>query len=143
MSPTEYRSSHPLAWTIIAGVIVAGVAGIGAAQGWLPVPGRPAAELACAECGVVESVRTVEMPIGPFDSAEPSAMPVSDVGTAGTADAAAAGGEPPPVAMVSYSYEITVRHANGSVSVISQLEPPAWKAGDRVRVIEGTSLVAG
>ncbi|HEU0226044.1 MAG TPA: hypothetical protein VFR29_11460 [Steroidobacteraceae bacterium] len=104
MSATEYTQRHPLAWTLIAVVALAGIASAGAIQGWLPVPGvGPGPQAAsCADCAIVESV-----------SSDP------------------------------FHHEVTVRYEDGSTGVFSLAEPPAWKAGDQVRVEDGIRLVDG
>ena len=38
----------------------------------------------------------------------------------------------------SKSYEITVRFDDGSIRTVSQSTPPAWRAGDKVRVDGGS-----
>ncbi|HEY7753146.1 MAG TPA: hypothetical protein VH856_04960 [Steroidobacteraceae bacterium] len=42
-----------------------------------------------------------------------------------------------------FGHEVVVRFEDGTTGVFSQADPPAWRAGDRVRVIDGTMLVAG
>lgn len=101
MSTTDYRQRHPLAWTLIAGAAIAGIATAGLLQGWLPGPARDAAQ-ACAECAVVEAVG-------------------SD----------------------AFQHEVVVRYEDGSTGTFSLAGPPAWQPGDRVRVVDGTRLVAG
>jgi len=37
----------------------------------------------------------------------------------------------------SKSYEITIRFEDGSTRVLTEANPPAWRPGDRVRVVDG------
>ncbi len=131
MTAYEYKTSHPLGWTVIGVLLLAGVVAVAATRNWLPVNGEQQAAVTCADCGVIESVRTIETPMLP---AEDPAV----AGEATLADATAA-----PAAPVSYSYEITVRYPDGSMGVFNQADPPTWQAGEKVRVIDGTTLVAG
>ena len=131
MSTTEYKPHHPVAWGIIAGVALFSAVGVAAIMGWLPTTGDSPAVDTCGECGVIESVRTVEVPVLPDEAGATSA------GTpAGSAEDA-------PSAQVSYSYEITVRYDDGSTGVFSQAQPPSWQTGDKVRVVDGAILLSG
>jgi hypothetical protein len=102
MSATAYQQRHPLAWTLIAGAALAGIAYAGAVQGWLPGIGAAPRAVTCADCAIVEAVS-------------------SD----------------------SFQHEVTVRFEDGSTGVFSLAEPPAWQAGDKVRVEDGIRLVDG
>lgn len=42
-----------------------------------------------------------------------------------------------------YDYEVVVRYEDGSTGVFSQVDPPQWQVGDKVRVVDGMELVAG
>lgn len=42
-----------------------------------------------------------------------------------------------------FGHEVVVRYEDGTTGVFSQADPPAWRAGDKVRVVDGTMLVAG
>lgn len=106
----QYKPGHPLAWGIIAGIALFSAVAVGAKQGWLPVGDSRMAQ-ACAECAVIESLRTIE--------------------------------SPDPVAELVYGYETTVRFEDGTTSVFSYAEPPTWKAGDKVRVVDGLILAQG
>lgn len=131
MTTYEYKTSHPLGWTVIGVLLLAGVVAVAATRDWLPVSGEQQAAVTCADCGVIESVRTVEIPTIPAE--QPAA-----IGDATLADATAA-----PATTILTSYEITVRYQDGSVGVFNQEDPPAWQAGDKVRVIDGAHIVAG
>jgi len=131
MSPSDYKQRHPLAWGIIAGIALIGVVGVAGTQGWLPLEGNGAAIQACNECGIIQAVRTVEMPIAPV---EPAAAGM---------DAATDGIATELVAQVSYTYQTTVRYEDGTTGVFNQAEPPLWQAGDKVRIVDGTIIVSG
>lgn len=117
---------------LLGSAVIAALAGISVAAGWLPVaksqtspdraarplaeatrdPGAPAT--ACATCGVVEAVRVIEV----------------------RGDARAVGETPRP-ARTRLSYRVTVRMADGSYRTLAQPTPPTVAVGDRVRVAEG------
>jgi hypothetical protein len=145
----EYKPRHPLAWGIIAGVALFSAVAVGAIKGWLPLGDSGFAFQACAECAVVQSVRTVETPIEPIVPelaggempADASAVAPDAAVESDAADAAAM--TPEPVAQFAFSYETTVRFEDGSTSVISQAEPPTWRPGDEVKVVDGLIVVSG
>lgn len=61
-----------------------------------------------------------------------------DVATAaGVIGGAVAGNEIEKRTRATKSYEITVRLDNGSTQVINETNPPSWRAGDRVKVVNG------
>jgi hypothetical protein len=137
MSTTEYKPHHPVAWGIIAGVALFSAVGVAAIMGWLPTSDDSAVIDNCSECGVIESVRTVEVPFLPDESGT-----TAEAGT--PAEESAAGSiEDAQSAQVAYSYEITVRYDDGSTGVFSQAQPPSWQTGDKVRVVDGTILLSG
>jgi hypothetical protein len=89
MSATGYKQRHPLAWTLIAVVALAGVASAGAIQGWLPGIGPGPQAAGCADCVIVEAVssdpfhhevtvRYQDGSMGVFSLAEPPAWRVGD-----------------------------------------------------------------
>lgn len=139
MSPTDYKQRHPLAWIVIGGVALFAVGAALSMQGLLPFGPQPE-KVVCNECGVVEAVRTVEMPDAlPETALEQS---VTDDATSATAATGTPGTEPgmtdpAAVTQVSYSYETTVRYENGTTGVFSQVEPPSWAPGDKVKVVDG------
>jgi len=130
----EYKSRHPIAWAVIAGVALFSAVAVGAIKGWIPIADNAIVQ-ACNGCGVVESVRTVETPLMPV---EPAAA-----GAEVSVDGSAAASPVAPDTQLAYSYESTVRFADGSTSVFSHAEPPSWQAGDKVRVVDGQILVSG
>lgn len=61
-----------------------------------------------------------------------------DVATAaGVIGGAVAGNEIEKRTRATKSYEITVRLDNGATQVINETNPPSWRAGDRVKVVNG------
>ena len=110
-----------------------------------PVPHRAAghAKLAasCGRCGVIESVREVERPrnvpgaisiAGTFGR---DPMAVLNL-LIGAMLAVQTGKNSGPDSFC----EITVRFNDGSSRVLTEANPPAWKPGDRVKVINGRIL---
>lgn len=102
-----------------------------------PAPDRRAAETtSCDRCGVIEAVRektrsapraiSVESGFGQYAMALVSLL-------VGSKFANPAGKEAGPAT----SYEITVRFNDGTRRVLTESNPPQWKAGDRVMVING------
>jgi len=55
----------------------------------------------------------------------------------GAVGGAVAGNEIEKRVKSSKSYELTVRFEDGSSRVISEANPPTWRTGDRVKVING------
>jgi hypothetical protein len=114
----------PLVAAMAASVTIAGLIGLGAVTGVLPIARSPVqreARLAgadiravppsaCALCGTVESIRTFDV-----------------------SDQAGATGQ---------VYRVTVRMDDGSFRAISLSTPPAFAVGEKVRVVEG-KLVRG
>ncbi len=135
----QYRPRHPLAWGIIAGIALFSAVAIGAMQGWLPIGATPA----CAECAIIESVRTVESPAAPLPAELAAAETPADDSAVAPVVPAEEAAAPEQVAQLIYSYETTVRFENGTTNVFSHAEQPTWKAGDKVRVVDGVILVQG
>jgi outer membrane lipoprotein SlyB len=114
-------------------------------------PARTAAVAACAECGVVESVREVEAKglgsgLGAVGGGVLGGLLGNQVGggrgkgamtVVGVVGGAVAGNEVEKRVKTTRSYEVTVRLNDGSSRVISEAGLPAWRPGDRVRVIDG------
>lgn len=109
----------------------------------------------CANCGVVESVNVVEVKgegsyLGKIAGGAVGAMIGSQMGQgrgttaaeiAGAVGGAVAGNEIEKRAKNSSHYEVTVRLQAGGSQTISYAAAPPFKAGDKVRVENGT-LVA-
>ena len=110
----------------------------------------PAAKI-CAECGVVQSVNEAQTKgegsgIGVVGGAAVGGVLGNQVGdgngrrvatVVGAVGGAVLGNEIEKRVRSSKSYEITVRFEDGSSRVITQPDATAWRAGDRVKVING------
>ena len=105
----------------------------------------------CDECGVIETVRTVDTKgegsgIGAVGGAVVGAVVGNQIGH-GTGKAVAtvvgavgggyAGNQVEKYVKAGKSYEIVVRLENGSSRTFSQATAPAWHTGDRVRIVDG------
>jgi hypothetical protein len=119
----------PLIVTVAASVAIAGLIGLSALSGMLPIkrapmrdegpvprgeskPGQPGA---CGVCGTIESIRTVEV--------------LGEAGGATGADA--------DDVRKRQVFRVTLRMDDGSFRAISLSSPPAFAVGDKVRVVEG------
>lgn len=162
---TEATRMHPLVAGAAASTIVLSLVGVGALTGIMPnalsqKTGDPAAAAPagragnasrCHTCGVVESVRTVELRgeasgVGAVTGGLTGAVLGSTMGRGhgntamtiiGAAGGALAGNEIEKNVKKHYVYRVTVRMDDGSVRRLSQSAPPAFGAGDKVRVVDG------
>lgn len=114
-------------------------------------PAVPAVKAICAECGVVESIRTVETKgdgsgIGAVGGAVVGGVAGNQIGdgsgrkiatVVGAVGGAVAGHQIEKYIKSGKSYEIVVRLENGSTQVVQETAAPAWRTGDRVRVVNG------
>jgi len=105
----------------------------------------------CAECGVVESMREIDVRgdgtglgavggavVGGVIGHQVGRGRGNDVATVlGAVGGAVAGNQIEKQAKSTKSYEITVRFDDGSSRVISEANPPTWRAGDKVKVVNG------
>lgn len=105
----------------------------------------------CAECGVIETVREIEKPgegsvLGTAGGAVVGGILGNQVGNGrgrdvmtvvGAVGGAVAGNQIEKKMKTTKSYEITVRLEDGSTRVLSESNPPAWRPGDKVKVIDG------
>ncbi len=105
----------------------------------------------CAECGVVESVREIDVKgagsgLGAVGGAVVGGVLGNQVGAGrgkdvmtvvGAVGGAMAGNEVEKRVKSTKSYSITVRFDDGSSRVISAANAPTWRAGDKVKVING------
>jgi outer membrane lipoprotein SlyB len=105
----------------------------------------------CAECGVVQSVREVVTKgegsgIGAVGGAVVGGVLGHQVGggsgqkiatVVGAVGGAVAGNEVEKRVKSGKSYEVTVRLEDGSSRVINEATAPSWRAGDRVKVVNG------
>ena len=123
------------------------------AQGQAPtqVADATPARWRCAECGVVQSVREIATKgtgsgIGAVGGAVVGGVLGHQVGggrgqdiatVVGAVGGAVAGNEVEKRVKSGKSYEITVRLEDGSSRVIQEANATTWRAGDRVKVING------
>jgi outer membrane lipoprotein SlyB len=115
------------------------------------VPAPVAAIAACAECGVIESVREVEAKgtgsgLGAVGGALVGGLLGNQVGAGHGRDAmtvvgavggAFAGNEVEKRVKASKSYEVTVRLNDGTSHAIKEAGVPAWRTGDKVKLVNG------
>lgn len=111
----------------------------------------PAIKAVCAECGVIETVRTVDTKgdgsgIGAVGGAVVGGVVGNQIGhgtgkaiatVAGAVGGGLAGNQIEKYVKATKSYEIVVRLENGTSRTFNQASAPAWQAGDRVRVVDG------
>lgn len=114
-------------------------------------PAKVAAVPACVDCGVIESVREVDAKgkasgIGAVGGAVVGGLLGNQVGAgrgkdamtvAGAVGGAVAGNEVEKRVKTTRSYEVTVRLNDGTTRVISESGQPVWRAGDKVRIVNG------
>ena len=122
-------------------------------------PTQPPAQVAtnapaktrCVDCGVIESVREIDTKgagtgIGAVGGAVAGGLLGHQVGggrgqdiatVVGAVGGAVAGHEVEKRVKSTKSYEITVRFEDGSSRVLREESAPSWRAGDRVKVING------
>ena len=112
---------------------------------------RAQAQARCAECGVIESVREITTKgegsgVGAVGGAVVGGVLGHQVGggsgqkiatVVGAVGGAVVGHEVEKRVKSTISYEITVRLEDGSSRVIHEANAPTWRAGDRVKVING------
>lgn len=177
METQANKSPHTLFWIAGIAVTVFSAAGIAAIMGWIPTstssPGNSAglakqptasAQAAaranrapvqvaskCAECGVVESIREIDVKgegsgVGAVGGAVVGGVIGHQVGSGrgqdvatvvGAVGGAVAGHQIEKHVKSTTSYEITVRFEDGSSRVIHEASAPSWRTGDRVKVING------
>lgn len=116
----------------------------------------PAVVPKCPECGVVEAVQEVEVKgeatgAGAVAGGVAGAVIGNQVGSKKTKTAArligAVGGavighQVEKNVRTTKRYDITVRMEDGTLRALSQPQPPTWRAGDKVRVVND-ALEAG
>lgn len=116
-----------------------------------PVSNNTKSAAVCADCGVIESVQIINdakktSGIGIVGGAVVGGLLGNQVGggrgkdvatVAGAVGGAVAGNEIEKRAGSTQHYEITVRFDDGSSRVFTQANPPTWRSGDNVRVIDG------
>jgi outer membrane lipoprotein SlyB len=106
----------------------------------------------CTTCGVIESVREIAAKgegsgLGAAGGAVVGGLLGHQVGggsgkqiatVVGAVGGAVAGNEVEKRVKATKSYDITVRLDDGSTRVINETNPPSWRSGDRVRIVDGT-----
>ena len=113
--------------------------------------GVPVIKAVCAECGVIETVRTIDTKgdgsgIGAVGGAVVGGVVGNQIGhgtgkaiatVAGAVGGGLAGNQIEKYVKAGKSYEIVARMENGTRRTFNQATAPAWQAGDRVRVVDG------
>lgn len=116
-----------------------------------PPPKVEAPKPICHECGVIESVREFEKPgegsgvgavaggvAGGVLGHQTGGGRGKDVMTVlGALGGAFAGHQIEKTVKKVKTYEIAIRFEDGSSRLITQDNPPAWRSGDKVRVVNG------
>jgi len=106
----------------------------------------------CAECGVIESVQEIDTKgkgsgIGVVGGAVVGGLLGNQVGggrgqdvmtVVGAVGGAVAGNEVEKRVNSTKSYSITIRFEDGSSRAISSSTAPTWRAGDKVKVVNGS-----
>ena len=114
-------------------------------------PAKVAAVPACADCGVIESVREVDAKgkgsgLGAVGGAVVGGLLGNQVGAGRGKDAmtvvgavggAVAGNEVEKRVKTTKSYDVTVRLHDGTSRVISEASLPTWRIGDKVKIVNG------
>jgi hypothetical protein len=99
-----------------------------------PTVNKPRNGVRCPECGVVESIRTIE-PSRDINGQGAARAKVEEADAGGASDAAIVAD-----AVTANTYEITVRFRDGSRAVLNEATPRSWRLGSRVMVIGRSSL---
>lgn len=116
-----------------------------------PEPVAKKAPAACSNCGVVESVRSVEhrqqaSGVGAVGGAVLGGLLGNQVGSGhgrqaatvvGAVGGAVAGNHIEGNMKTTHTWNIVVRMDNGSKRTIQQSSQPSWREGDSVRVVKG------
>ncbi len=125
--------------------------GYGTPPGYVPAPAVEPPRPICHECGVIESVREVEVKsaaVGPGSVIGGIAGGIlgnqvgrgngrSAMTVLGAIGGAVAGHEIEKNTNRAKRYEIVIRFEDGTTQQITQETPPAWRSGDRVRLVNG------
>jgi outer membrane lipoprotein SlyB len=120
-------------------------------QGRAPEPVAKQAPATCANCGVVESVRSIEhrpngSGVGAAGGAILGGLLGNQVGSghgrqiatvAGAVGGAVAGNQIEGNMKTTHTWDIVVRMDNGGKRTIHQSSQPSWRSGDSVRVVKG------
>lgn len=111
----------------------------------------PVAKAICANCGVIQSVLEVEKAgegtgLGAVGGAVVGGVVGNQFGggsgkkiltVAGAVGGGVAGHQIEKKVRATKSYDITVRFEDGTTKVFSEANPPSWRTGDKVKLIDG------
>ena len=158
------NSTSPVVKIAAVAVIIFAAVGVGMMTGIIPgAQSKNAAQEAaveaakqCLNCGIVESVKLVELKgsgsgVGAVTGGVVGAVVGSQIGQgrgktlaeiAGAAGGAYAGNEIEKSTKKSTYFRVTVRMNNGSVRTITQKIDPGFRSGDSVK-IENGALIRG
>lgn len=120
-------------------------------QGQLPEQEAKQAPATCSNCGVIDSIRSVEhrpngSGVGAAGGAILGGLLGNQVGSghgrqiatvAGAVGGAVAGNQIEGNMKTTHSWNIVVRMDNGKKRTLSQSSQPQWRSGDAVRVVNG------
>ncbi|NYE61056.1 outer membrane lipoprotein SlyB [Duganella sp. 1224] len=134
-----------------AAAATAAGAPVAAMQGQGQLPQQEARNAPCGNCGVVESVRSIEhraqgSGVGAVGGAVLGGLLGNQVGSghgrqlatvAGAVGGAVAGNQIEGNMKKTYSWDVTVRMDNGTRRVIHTSHQPEWRNGDSVRIVKG------
>jgi outer membrane lipoprotein SlyB len=116
-----------------------------------PPPAAPIVAAVCRECAVIEDIREVEKDgeasgVGAVGGAVVGGVLGHQVGRGrgkdvatvlGAVGGAVAGHQIEKNVKKTKQYEITVRYEDGNRGMFTQDTPPAWRPGDKVKIIDG------
>ena len=116
-----------------------------------PVASSAPVSAKCSQCGVIESVREIAASgegsgLGAVGGAVVGGLLGNQVGggsgkkiatVVGAVGGAVAGNEVEKRVKSTKSYDITVRMEDGSTRVIQEANPPSWRNGDHVKIVDG------
>jgi outer membrane lipoprotein SlyB len=122
-----------------------------AQQGPGALPQQEARQAPCSNCGVVESVRTIEhrpkgSGVGAVGGAVLGGLLGNQVGSghgrqlatvAGAVGGAVAGNQIEGNMKTTHSWDVVVRMDNGTKRTFHNSQQPSWRSGDSVRVVNG------
>jgi outer membrane lipoprotein SlyB len=125
-----------------------------AAQAKPRTPVKAQAQASCTNCGVIESIRAVEVKektsgLGAVAGGVAGGLLGNQIGSGGTRTVLTVGGDAGGAfagdAVEGHLkkhtvWRVTVRLEDGSVRTVSQRAQPAFASGDRVRVLDGGML---
>ncbi|MRW86730.1 glycine zipper 2TM domain-containing protein [Pseudoduganella sp. FT26W] len=148
--PPAPAASQPMAYNDAPPAGAAAMAP-GVSQGRGQAPEQEARSAPCSNCGVVESVRTIEhrpqgSGVGAAGGAILGGLLGNQVGSghgrqiatvAGAVGGAVAGNQIEGNMKTTHSWDVVVRMDNGSKRTIHSSAQPQWRSGDSVRIVKG------